>query len=773
MSTVFRTCHDHAVVAFSEDLTLEAVIELVDTIDLMVDTYYYTRILLDVDSDGGLIDALDHFLSALERWRSRGVQICTGVTLRAHSAAALMVSLGDDRVAEANARLLYHCTRTYTQNVPSLTAYRSAKLYLELHKTDEDALDRLVERALKSAGTPLSTEANDSDRAVLVDLESELLPSKTQRPRTVRSLARIIGRKVRRAVREKNRQALKKIYAALFALEQPISGRLACTLRLVDRLADVQPDKVLPEGQPGLTIPEWAPLFPPSGDVIRETLGRHMLALGETGSGKTASVVLPVVRALALAPPERVGASLIVDPKHEIGPFLERLVPDRLQHLRLADVGLDLMRGPRWSLDADLAAGHWLRAATKILSRVAGFVPSSAVRVLVDHEASIDSNHEFFDREGTSLLTTVLAFVLMVIHRDAPPLGDWLDEGSREFNWMEALLDRADGHDGARGPNVMALASYALESVLVSPPEESVVIPETEKHDPSRKDHDDWFFAKIARRAHRVWSQKAGEGRDVLQQVLHYWTPMAEIDRQYAGVLATARSACSDFAESRVADTLYFGCEPGAAAAGTGSCDFARAVSAKGDGRILLFQPSRDGLDNMIAKALKATFFEAIFNDPDRAGGAADLPLVGYVADEFHRFVTSDRVHGEPSFLDACRSYGVFCVLACQSVASLEHTMAHAGGGLTVDRAAVSILWTNTGSKFFFRSTDPMTVDRVEDLCPYRPGLAAVTRVRPLSTLVPGECYASITDGRFERRQLEPVLPHGVKRARSGRDRSC
>ena len=94
----------------------------------------------------------------------------------------------------------------------------------------------------------------------------------------------------------------------------------------------------------------------------------------------------------------------------------------------------------------------------------------------------------------------------------------------------------------------------------------------------------------------------------------------------------------------------------------------------------MLFQPARDGLDNLVAVALKGLFFESVLDDPDRAGGGAELPLVGYVADEFHRFATSDPLHGEQSFLDTCRSFGAFCLLACQSVASIEHALAHGAG---------------------------------------------------------------------------------------------
>ena len=122
-------------------------------------------------------------------------------------------------------------------------------------------------------------------------------------------------------------------------------------------------------------------------------------------------------------------------------------------------------------------------------------------------------------------------------------------------------------------------------------------------------------------------------------------------------------------------------------------------------------------------------------------------------------FITSDPLHGEQSILDTSRSFGAFCVLASQSVASLEHALAHGGGSFRQDESAVEILWNNTASKLVFRTTDPKTASRVDDLCPHRPGLAGVVRVRPVSTLRTGECYAILSDGRFERRQLHPFEP--------------
>ena len=207
-----------------------------------------------------------------------------------------------------------------------------------------------------------------------------------------------------------------------------------------------------------------------------------------------------------------------------------------------------------------------------------------------------------------------------------------------------------------------------------------------------------------------------------------------------------------------IARTLYFGCEPGYAAGSTtsGGLDFRRLVARDGPGTLVLFQPARDGLDNLVAVALKRLFFESVLDDPDRAGGGDDLPLVGYVDDEYHRFLTSDPLHGEQSFLDTCRSFGASCLFGCQSVASIEYALAHGAGTYGQGRSTIGILWNNTASKLVYRSTDPKTARCLAGLSPHRPGLTGVVEVRPISTLGAGECYAVLADRRFERRQLEP-----------------
>ena len=754
----FHHKHDRGVVSFAGELTWDEARAIVDAGDTLVDSYFYNDVELDISSSGGQIAAFDHYLEATRRWHARGVRLRTYVADSAQSAAALMLALGDLRVAEPGARLLFHQVSFVLQG--PVTASRSAELHHDLNGLDSRYVTLLVQRVMRggtSAAPP--AEAEVSDRFVLERLVGRDVPSPGNGVRRVRALARALRRRLSHALRAGNPVPLTRIYQALFDLDTAISPKLARTLRLIDHIGRPAPSHPQAVGSPGLTIPEWRTLFSPEGHVVRELLLRNLLALGETGSGKTISFILPLLFALLRLPPGRFGGAFVIDPKRELAPMLERAMPGRVRLIQPQDLVLNVMAGATPALESDLAAGRWRSAANRIVLRLISFVPTSPAHVLLAHPVT-SSNSEFFDREGTDLLITVLAVVLMLTAADAPSPVQWIDDDDEALGWLQALLARARGGEGRPGPNAVALASWVLGSTLMQSPSDELDVVMTR-----------WLFVRIARFASSVWT--SGEGRDVLDQIAHYWTPMVAIDRQYAGVLATARAACAEFSHPSVSTMLYFGFEAGYAAARSSleAPDFPRLVSRDGDGSLLLYQPSRGLAGGLVAMSLKALFFEAVLADPDRLAGRADMPLAAYVADEFHRYATSDPLHGEQGFLDICRSFGAFCALACQSVASVEHAFACGAGNGVQDRAAVDILWTNCASKLFFRSTDPKTAGRVDDLSPYRPGLAGVTRVRPLSTLAPGECYAAMADGRFERRQLAPFAAAAPERAPSPRKR--
>ena len=749
----FKHRRDRGIVRFSGELNHAAAVDLVETVDLLTRVYFYDLIEIQISSLGGVSTALEHYLAAHERWRAAGVRVRTRVVDRAASAAALLLSLGDERIAEPGAGLVYHFFRVCSD--APVTATAAAVLFSDLADLDDRFLARLVDRAFADAGgvVTIAPAVDASDLPVLDRLTAALPAGAKPRPRTARGLARLLERAVRGAIRAKDRKVLAAIYKTLCRSEVAVSPAVACLLRLIDHVGDPPASPARAASAPGLVVPEWRLLYPDAGAVPREVLTRHTLALGDTGSGKTLSVVLPVLLAALRAPRGRFAGGLVVDPKGELAPVLAHASPQRVRVLAPSQTGLNLMSGPAWSLAPQLAAGRYREAAHRIVLRALSLEPALSTRVLLDHQApGHTTNAEFWDREGSALLVDVIAVVLMLTDAGAPAPEAWCADAEPECAWVRALLDRARGVGAERGHNVLALAAYALDTAFAVRPAG------LDLDSPFGPDMPDWRFGRVVRAAASVWGRAPGEARDVVERVLSYWMEHALGRALFTTLVASARAACGAIADT-AATSLYFGCEPGAAGADALAEDLACAVRTDAPGPLLVYQPSRSGHDTLVGKAVKGLFFEVVFNDPDRARGAPDAPLVVYAADEFHRFATTDWATGDPAFVDACRSRSVFCVLACQSLASVEHALSHRGGSDRQDRAGLSVVWNNTGSKYVFRSTDPLTSARVEDACPASPGLARLIALRPLASLAPGECYAALADGRFERRQLDPALP--------------
>ena len=232
-------------------------------------------------------------------------------------------------------------------------------------------------------------------------------------------------------------------------------------------------------------------------------------------------------------------------------------------------------------------------------------------------------------------------------------------------------------------------------------------------------------------------------------------------DRQYMGVCGTFATVWSEFVGPHAERALLFGCEPSVTDARERGprqlLSFKRVINAKETDipTVYCYQPRDLSLESVIAKACKCTFFEAILGSDERATDGDQMPLVGYIADEFHRFVTGDPVHGEQSFFDVCRSFGAFAAVASQSVASLQYALANMEPDAGKRRSAIDIIFNNTANKLFFRSTDRDTADRIRVACPVGTNGRKAVDTRPPSTLAPGECYAALADGRFDRIQLQ------------------
>ena len=173
-SISFDHAHDHAVVLFVGELDWQASHELVSTIGTVADHYFYTEIEIIVVSPGGNIRALHYYLDAFRGWQARGIQFRTRVISTAASAAAVMVSLGADRIAEPGARLVYHHARAH--NADDITASATAELHAALRAVDERMIALIVDRVLADPtdAPKVPFEAERSDREVLERLHAGL-----------------------------------------------------------------------------------------------------------------------------------------------------------------------------------------------------------------------------------------------------------------------------------------------------------------------------------------------------------------------------------------------------------------------------------------------------------------------------------------------------------------------------------------------------------------------------------------------------------------------
>ena len=168
---------------------------------------------------------------------------------------------------------------------------------------------------------------------------------------------------------------------------------------------------------------------------------------------------------------------------------------------------------------------------------------------------------------------------------------------------------------------------------------------------------------------------RRGDTNEIYRQVELDWVQLSnKADRTFQCIMSNTRNCFIGYTDLTSARTLYFGIEPYYRSVmkygreDMAPLDFTAAVNDEELRSVYVFQPDLNNNNALIAKALKAFWFEAILSSRKRLEQGDTMPMVAYIADEFHRFITSDKVHGEQSFLDTCRSFGAFCALACQSI---------------------------------------------------------------------------------------------------------
>lgn len=143
-----------AIVRFSGPVDTTQIFCLCDEIDSFINQYYYTHVVLEIDSNGGELQSLLHYIQKLKWWRKAGVRIETVALTQCASAAALMLSLGDigHRYAMPRSKILYHNARVYASNQTPLTSNSLEKLRSSLSRADAEMLVELLQHLYTGLG---------------------------------------------------------------------------------------------------------------------------------------------------------------------------------------------------------------------------------------------------------------------------------------------------------------------------------------------------------------------------------------------------------------------------------------------------------------------------------------------------------------------------------------------------------------------------------------------------------------------------------------------
>ena len=683
--------HDHASVLLDGDLEWPRIHELVHAIETAVDHYQYGLVEIRVRSLGGNHDPLNHLLDSLEEYRKHGVRFRTRALGRTSSAAAFLVALGDERFADPNARLLFHGSSVHRQ--VDLNAAACAALNEQLSKADGRIIARLVDRAIEGPHVKAEHGAESSDREVVEGLCLGATPDPADTaPARLQTLTGALGHTVDNAIAEHDRRSLEHLYARLLQIDRPISGKLARTLALVDRVGHPGAASSNALGNPSFAGSKPTPFASPGGDLPAETLMRHPLVLGDDPGTATRLCLAPLVASLTRTTHDRIGPVLVFDPDPDLRAVLEVVARDRLLLFDPDSLVLDLMPGGH-ALAPVLEARKWMTAASLIVKRTLALVPQSPARVLLDISGTVVDP---VVREGLALVLSVVGFVLMVISSARRRTEPWVpnDAGTQEI--CRDLLERARGGNGESSANVLALASWLIGVVPGRVP------------------------AQGARAAAKAFASWGGEEWEVHEGLADGYKALSWAGDHAQSVVSQAQAILAPFAGPLATRSLHFGLE----LASDEALDFATLVSGAVDARFLVFESRADGSDRLLANALKHLFCEAVLDAPDRKWGGAQLPLCGLISPNFERFVTN----GDQAYLDRAEHAGAFAALTSRSVSAIEHALRGVPGG----EGLFSHIWSRVGTKVVLRSTDPRTQELARRLARGRPSLRPDVLDRPI-----------------------------------------
>jgi hypothetical protein len=432
----------------------------------------------------------------------------------------------------------------------------------------------------------------------------------------------------------------------------------------------------------------------------------HTLAIGGTGSGKTISCVIPLLKAqLSYALPTHDGlmksSILVIDPKFELLEIVQSVLDDQGESDRLIVVG----RGKGTPAIRFFGKNENL-SNREILSRL---------DVVLGTAELSDSSHQYWHVAGLQVVERFMN--LEVAYRT-----------SRNCSLIARLRNAGPGTDSIG--EISQLSSYwkALSTVL----------------DNSRAGR---FKFRSMNASLKSLLNEAGLGDHPDAAMMDTFIDEAEL-MQWAYRLQAADPVlklCADPEIERVVDFRPF---PGDADSILDhSLDLMQAMDA---GKVVVFQPTGEMNSLLAARALKSRWYAAV-----RARDDMQRP-VGVVVDEFQKFVTLDAVSGDANFMDVARAYRCNVVLATQSIEALHNALKSSRHA----ESAVAAIVANTPSKFFFATKDNRTDVILKNLIPKPSGAGPhIIDARPPAVMRAGEAYWSLANGQWGRGRAQLQLP--------------
>ena len=448
-------------------------------------------------------------------------------------------------------------------------------------------------------------------------------------------------------------------------------------------------------GEPAFQLPgEWLGMrsIPPA------IMGRHWMTMGETGSGKTVSAVQPLLHSLLsyeLANGDR-ASLLVIDPKDELAGWIRRKLDAAGETDRLVVVSENLR--------VVFFEGGQHLSITDRLALIQSIAP--------DYYRDPEGNSAHWIELGRSMLRELVQ--AEAVFREKIPDASLMEEARAELSELaggaiDSEVDRSFFGD------LKTVLNYSRSS-----------------HRALKQTHG--VFTKIAK--------EAGLPARIADPFGRY-TSSFDLIEQFNYVVMTLDPLLEALCNPDVVRLVEL--SPFEFGGGEGTLSIREQIES---GKVLLFSPGAIAHEstNIVGRVLKTKFFQASFCRKNKARP------VGYVCDEFQRFITSDPESGEQSFLDRCRAHRVICVLATQSVASIQYAI----GNDRRSTSAISVILNNTAGKIFMRNTDPSTMGAMRNLLPAAPlGSPHITEVRPATTLQPGEAYYLLADGKWGRKQIQ------------------